>query len=344
MKEAVEKVLRYLDEAPGYYRPTPKRVREIAKEVAPEEDPKALAKEVLRELRRRVRRALEAFWEALGIDTPPPPEVGKTLEEGKSVIARFPERPWEPVTLRVAGKSAMRFPSPLALRPVVVLSGSKGGDIAFHQSEHLHIFVAQAGWASLHGNRLEKVRETAEVVKGFRPLFRLFGLEDLEEALLALTGLEEGEVRTKGPYLLARRRGFWFLRRGSLLGDPLLDRALLTGDEEVVLSYPEGLKVGLKPIPLTSEAGLKGMWIQWGEEVLHYDGPVVLHKDLTERGFLGKLVRKGLRVWLGAPSRVLASAKMWALLQELSEREDPLEALEEPGFLRKVRLRALSRL
>jgi hypothetical protein len=135
VKEAVERVLRALHEDPGRYRPTPGKVRAIAQKVAPEEDPRVLAKEALRELRRRVREATEALWEALEVDSPPPPKVEKALEKGESVRVFFPDPLPGRVVVHFWGNETMHFPSPLALRLGrdlrADLVGSKGGDVGF---------------------------------------------------------------------------------------------------------------------------------------------------------------------------------------------------------------------
>jgi hypothetical protein len=344
VKEAVERVLQALHEDPGRYRPTPKKARAVAQRVAPEEDPKALAKEALRELRKRVRRAIDGLWEALEIDSPPPPEVGKALERGDSVRVWFPETLPGRVVLELGGRATAHFPSLLARSKAGLkadLTGSKGGDVGFSVL-HYALF-AQTGRAFFRGEDLEKVREAMEVARGFRPLFRAWGLEDLEGALEVLAGLGDGEARTVGPYALARRGESRVLVRGRPFGDPpSLSAALLLG-EEAVLSYPEGLQIGLKVDPVTLAAVLVEMWVRWEGETAQRSGAVA-YAPPTERDLPGTLVRRGLETWLKDPSSAPKSPRMRAFLEELAEAEDPLEAPRDPGFFRRVRLRLLTSL
>jgi hypothetical protein len=112
VRKAVERVLGALHEDPGRYRPAPKKVRAIAKKAAPGEDPRVLAKEALRELRRRVRGVTEALWEALEIDSPPPPEIEKGLERGDSARLWFPEHLPGRVALHFWGTTTFPLPWP----------------------------------------------------------------------------------------------------------------------------------------------------------------------------------------------------------------------------------------
>ncbi len=345
MKEAVERVLRVLHKDPGRYRPTPRKVRAIAQRVAPEEDPKALAEEVLWELQRRVREATEGLWEALKIDSPPPPEVEKALERGESVRVWFPEALPGRVALEVGGRATVHFPSSPARFKAGLeaeLLGSKGGDLGFDALRRG--LSARRGRAFFRGEGLERVREAGEVVKTFRPLFKAFVLEDLEEALEALAELKDGEARAEGPYSLARRGKSYALGRGMpFVGPPALSAAFLLGEEEAVFAYPEDLEIGLRVDPVTPAAALVEMRVRWGEEAVHKRG-VLVYAVPTERDFLGVLVRKGLEKWLRDPLLTSGSPKMRALLEELAESEDPLEAPKDPGFFRRARLRLMANL
>jgi hypothetical protein len=344
MKEAVERVLQALHEDPGRYRPTPKKVRAIAEKVAPEEDPRALTREALRELRRRVREATEALWEALEVDSPPPPEVEKALERGESVRVFFPEPLPGRVVVHFWGNETMHFPSPLALRLgrdlKVDLTGSKGGDVAFAALHHA--LSARAGRVFLRGDGLERVREATEVARAFRPLFRAFGLEDLEGALEVLAHLKDGEAKMEGPYALARRGESRVLGRG-IFGDPPAVGAAFFLGEEAVFRYPGDLEIGLKVDPVTLAAVLVEMRVRWEGETAQ-SGGALAYATPTERDLLGVLVRKGLERWLRDPFLVPESPKMRALLEELAESEDPITAPKDPGFFRRARLRALANL
>jgi hypothetical protein len=344
VKEAVERVLRALHEDPRRYRPTPKRVRATAQRVAPEEDPRALAKEASRELRRRVREAIEGLWEALEIDSAPPPEMEEALERGDWVRVWFPETLPERVVLDLGGRTTAHFPSPLAPRLPGLkadLVGSKGGDVAFDVLRHT--LFARKGRAFFRGDGPERVREAAEVVQGFRPLFRAFGLEDLEGALEVLAELRDRETRAEGPYALARRGEVRVLGRGTLPdGPPGLGAAFFLG-EEAVFSYPEGLEVGLKVDPVAFAAVLVEVWVRWGGETARRSGALAYARP-TEGDLLEVLFQKGLERWVRDPSSIPESPRMRAVLQELAERKNPLEAPKDPGFFRRARLRALAAL
>jgi len=287
---------------------------------------------------------VEGLWEALEINSPPPPEVEKALERGDAVRVWFPEPLPGRVVVHFWGNETMHFPSPLARsRPGLKadLVGSKGGDVGFEALHHA--FSARAGRAFFRGEGLEEVREGVEVARSFRPLLRAWGLEDLERALEALAGLKDGETRTEGPYALARRGESRVLVRGRPFGGPpALSAAFLLG-EEAVLSYPGGLEIGLRVDPPTLTAVLVEMRIRWEGEVARRSGALA-HATPTEKDFLGVLVREGLKGWLEDPFSLPESPRMRALIGELAKAEDPLEAPKDPGFLRRARLRALANL
>jgi hypothetical protein len=65
--------------------------------------------------------------------------------------------------------------------------------------------------------------------------------------------------------------------------------------------------------------------------------------EVIAEGLPGTLIQMGLREWLGKPMRPKYSPRMEALLRELGESEDPLEAPKSEEFLRKVHLQALAK-
>jgi hypothetical protein len=87
---------------------------------------------------------------------------------------------------------------------------------------------------------------------------------------------------------------------------------------------------------------LVGMWIRWEGEVSRRSGALV-YAVPTERTSSGSWCARGGRVAKRPPfgPRV---PKMRALLEELAESEDPIAAPKDPGFFRRVRLRALGNL
>jgi hypothetical protein len=341
VRRAVERVLQALHEDPRRYIPTSERVRWIAEEVAPEEDPKALAREVLKEARRRVRGVVQGLWQTLGIHhLPPLPEVEKLLWRGDTAALWCTEDPPGYTVLDMGKKGTLLLPFSLNIAPRVYLEGSKAGDVVL-SAGGWYTFFAQEGRAFLSADTLDKVEEVSGVVRVFSPLLQVFGLGDLEEAVEELKGLKEGEVRAEGARVLARRGGLWTLLFGTLFGPPALDAAFVLG-EELVFSYPQDLEVALRGRLDKRKVDACEIEVRWEGEVARnkvwYPGV-----ELTDRGFPQALVRKTAKKWLDR-EKVLGSAKIRVLLQELAEADDPLEAPRDPEFFRRAQLRALARL
>jgi hypothetical protein len=220
----------------------------------------------------------------------------------------------------------------------VALKGSKGGDVALEVGAPFNLF-ARRGRASLYAHSLEEVREARRLAGAFRPLFEALGLADLEGALEALVALKDGEARHEGPYVLARKGDLFALRHGTLLGSLALDGALLVG-ERVVFTQAEGLEIALRTYPTRKFMWFPEVEVRWGEEAARYRGwsPAM---EIASEGVPGVLVRETLKVWLEkGPWREFP--KVRTLVEELARTEDPLEALKDPGFLRRMRLKALA--
>jgi hypothetical protein len=341
MKTALERLLQALEE--GSYRPTPAGVRAAIADLRLEvEDPEALAARVLEEAWKETQRVLEGFWAALGVFSPPP-VVEKALREGEWVEASYSESPQgkAQLVLRLRERgTAVRLP---LLRPLPLPSGgfsleARVGRVQAHVPPGLFV---RKGRAYLRTFRPEEAEEVLGRVKALRPLFLALGLGDVEEALEALTNLKEGEARMWGPYFLARELDFRALRRGTLFGDPGLDKAfLLTG--EATLSYPHGVEIALRSSLWKHSITLLGMELRWHREAVRIRAAPGGDWNALDRNPVALLVRRGLYWELERP-RTPFSPKMEALVQELRESEDPLEALKTEGFFRRVRLRALSR-
>jgi hypothetical protein len=240
----------------------------------------------------------------------------------------------------MGNKGTLLLPFSLGITTGVYLEGSKAGDVVL-STWGWYTFFAQAGRAFLSADTLDKVEEVSGGVRVFSPLLRAFGLEGLEGALEELKGLKEDEVRVEESYILARRKGLWTLLFGTLFGNSTLDVAFLLG-EDLVFSYPQGLEIALRGSLYKRKVEPLEMEVRWeGEVARHRESyPGV---ELTYRGFPEALVRKTAKKWLDR-EKVLGSAKIRALLQELAEAEDPLEAPKDPGFFRRAQLRALARL
>jgi hypothetical protein len=168
------------------------------------------------------------------------------------------------------------------------------------------------------------------------------GVSDLEEALGALGTLETGKARVEGEYVLARGRGFWFLNRGSILGDARLDEALLTG-RDVVLAFPEDVEIAFrlhlgKKWVKEEEVRLHQVRFRLGEEAVTFDKRIVFYGEALSK----KAVVSALQGWLDLEFRFLetgvghslekVSPRMLVFLRAFAKHEDPLGSLEEGRF------------
>ncbi len=318
------------------YPPTPKGVREMVRNLAPGEDPEVLAEKVLEEARRRTRRALDALWEAFGLPFPPS-GVEESLLEGRHITAWYSGtrgRPELHVWPQTRDKEILPLSHPVSCGEVSF--NSRAGWVEMEAAPGLF-----ATWDRVffRAQSLGEVREAIEVAKALRPLFRALDLADLEEALRALATLKEGEGRMEGPYALVRTRGFWFLRRGSLLGNPLLDGAFLMG-EAVKLTFPDKIRLTLKGSLFGGMLSLQEGVLEWGDEAIRFRRQEEYCGAIHERP-ISQLVRMGLWWELDRPLRSYPP-KVRALIEELREEEDPIEALRSEDFSRRVHMKILA--
>jgi hypothetical protein len=290
----------------------------------------------------RVREVLEALWEALEIRQGIPPEVSDVLVPreggmGKQIVVWSSREEWEAVVDLDRTWRKLRLPSLRPVFPTVYLTGYKTGRVVvefdtFSLSRERAIFSCY--------NSSDWARKKLENLKIFRPLLRLFGIEDLEEALEALLTLENGEVRRIGPYVLVKTTRLVALHKGKLFGDLVLDGKFLEGGR-VALRYPSGVEVAFEPSGdfVQGWPVLKGLSILWeGEEFFYNGGGFPYWGEIPDDELVTKILRHALRA--GVPKR--SSPRMKALIEELKGSRSPLKALEDPRFLRKVHLRALS--
>ena len=187
--------------------------------------------------------------------------------------------------------------------------------------------------------------ETLALVRGLSPLFQALGLGDLEEALLALGDLKTG-AKTNGAYVLISdaEREVLALRRGSLLGDPGLDKAFLLG-EEVVLPYPEGEVALLGGVSATNSLVVSGFRVRWRDEVFPRDGgllPVKVRWHVLNIDPIPCLLRQAARAALEEEPPPPPALR--ELLRGMTRSEDPIRSLRDESFLRELKLRLLSRL
>jgi hypothetical protein len=189
---------------------------------------------------------------------------------------------------------------------------------------------------------LEGLGDTLKAVRSLAPLFAALDLADLEGALLALGGLEDGEARAEGRYALAREGDLRVLFRGHLFGDAALDTALLL-EREVVFSGAGGATMRLRAKVEDEGVDFRIKIAQgalgWGGEEVRFASASRAPR-LFEEDILPTLLRDGL--WFGLERGANPSRRMRVLINELVGCDDPLEVLKEEGFLAKVHLRLLS--
>jgi hypothetical protein len=340
---ALQKVLEVLEE--GSYRPGWGEVKEVVRELGleGEVDFGSFAEAVMQAGGERTAKALKGLWELL--EVPPPPVVEGALREGERVEVRYR---WERGALCESQKVevklerppwALQFPLPRRVRSEALHLEAQGWWLGARVGPDL--FVQKKRAFLLVQNRWE-AEWALEEAKNLRPLLATLGLSDLEGALEGLLGLEPGEARMEGPYLLARgEKDIYLLRRGSLFGNPLQDQAFLLG-EEVRLSFSEGVEVVLEGGVFSDGwVGLKAGSLRWGEETVHLSRPQC---SVNDQRIPTRLIVNGVR-WRVRSLDAQFSPTMRALLQELEglgEREDILDVLADREFFARVYMRALS--
>jgi hypothetical protein len=296
------------------------------------EIPRGFVEKALEEARRTTEEALSGLWGLLGAELPH--EVKETLARGNWVKAWLSGIEWETLSVQPLGKGLVaHYPLPQPL-PLGFKLEARAGRVEVHLQE-LH---ARRERAYLQTTRPDGVREALEDVKALRPLFEALGLADLEAALEVLGTMGDEEVRHEGPYLLFRSGDLRVLRRGSLLGSPERDRELLLGGETGVV-LATGVEVVFRRKPWDSNLGPLEVEIRWQGDPFRLW--VSLNGVELDRHPLPRALAKGLWIEGGRLAPTLPP-RARALVRELTWRRDPLKALEDEGFLRRVALRALS--
>ncbi len=340
-REIFERVIQALEETPYSFRLEGVRaaVEKVASELglSPGKVLDVATKIISVEERDRGLKALEGLWRALW-NSDPPKEAVKALRRGGKV------RVWHRGLLKsTKGEVAVEIEGERYFR-----LRCKGPPKDFHFSawstweEGARVVVAsalKAEWAQafLRAESLSKVKEVLKGTKRLLPLFSSMGLEGLEKALEALLALEEGEARAEGPYVLARGRGLWVMRKGTLFGDPVSDGKFLLG-REVVLTYPGDVTVALRGKALSEGVWIREGYLRWGEEVVELKSQKSFNP--LSKNLVGEMLRDALEGALPQAN----SARMRTLVEELKARRNPLKPLEREGFTGQVKMRALARM
>lgn len=317
--------------------------------------------EVLEEGLRQTLGVLEKTQEALGI--PPLPEAEDYLRKGGGVHFFY----YTPKTSKakaqinvmlydetglVSGKNSYFLsidPSPrgfnLLLERGYTSIRTLPGDGAIFRGQARKIsgnFGVVANRPFFRGQSIEDYRDFTHFIKALRPVLFAMGATDIEEALDSLLLLKEGDVQVKNGYILAKKKNFWFLNRGPILGDPDLDRTLVRG-KPVTLSFPGDVgitfKVSLdKRFAETDELYIPYTHIRWGNETVIVGGGSRFCVGAVDRFSLSKVIKSNLeeeigRFEKGADSHLADhSPEMLAFLKAFVRHENPFCALAEGSF------------
>jgi hypothetical protein len=363
-EKMLQKVLRALKEE-GYRHDTvreavPKLVRKLDLKV--EGDREAFAKEVAEEAAKKTRTILNELWGTFGISALPP-EVEEAIGNGDLVEVWYPNY-WKGLPERVAVEVKESFyrDSALLLLPpnhpgsggfafeVKVWAGLVEAQVQKETVEsHTSGLVVRGEGVYFKTKDPEEVGRVLEGVRYLKSFLSAIGLEGLEGALEELAGLEEGEVRAKGEYVVARKGGLWVLGRGPFLGDPLLDGALLLG-ERVRLRFPDDVELSFRGRFRGAVIALEEMEIRWREDVVNFGTYRGFYAFINERepiGPIGRAIRRGLEYEPWTFARYMergreASSMMKALFRVLREDEDPLRNLRSGEVSGRAKMEALA--
>jgi len=298
--------------------------------------------------------AVEAAYGFLSaLESPPLPDIEKRLREGGAVQIWHPSyRSGAQGEVRVTLYShdltkledRFRFSPPERWPFREFILYTRTGHVTLRASPTL---VLTQGGAFLRSKNLDDLAKILEGVRVMRPFLATMGLEDLEGAVGILGDLKEGESRYEEPYILARGEDFWILRRGLILGDPVLDGKMLQG-EDIEAFYPGGVGISLKATHAGEWLYLYNLSLSFGEEVIVFgreeEAPASFIEKKLSASFIEKnpiaaviqriLEREFERLdWAGPVSPLYGvSPKTLAFLRAFAGHEDPFGALAEGRF------------
>ncbi len=341
------------------------------------EDFEGLSKEVLAEGVRRTMPAVEKFFEVLKIPAPLA-EIEEALWKGGGVWVSFPnprvgrkdftvnivDPTHEPPSSPLSPAKQLTFPPSWWHEPLY-------GPMSFHAfpgevslRNHFQGMYWGRERAILQVRQEEGVKNVRMAARTLEPFLSHMGLDGIVEALDALSMLEEGKAQVKGPYVLARTggdwryEGDWLMRRGSILGDPELDKAALLG-REVTLSFPGDVEISFRAAWGLYNVSLTDVRFRLGHKVLNLDGDFLegftalsLYSNpigrAIQHGLKTQFDRLGDRIWVkeyrnleevfldevfrgevSPASSGETSSGMLTFLRALAEHESPLKALAE---------------
>jgi hypothetical protein len=302
----------------------------------------AFAQTVFEEALERTTRALKALWGVIGYGPYPEAsaEIEGSLRNGGRVQAHYSVHSFynRRVEVKTEGVGPIYLYPPTSLPFTDFSFNACVGRVDFNgwseykfHHDQLYVVNDQVFLRECVDNS-SGLESALKNVARLRPLLSALGVEDIEEALRKLERLEIGESLIEGPYLLARNDLFWLLKRGSILGDPALDRAVLVG-EPVTLTFPEGAISFSAWFPSSREITLKHAIIQWKGEMVYLDevGP----GDIFAKNPIVDAIKAGLnqtfeRFRNGEENSLSeVSPKMLAFLKAFVDHENLLQALAD---------------
>jgi len=301
IEEVLQTVLKAIEDDPSHYQlqlarwGLPTAIQGLSpKGVLPD----TLVKGIAEVLCAEAKEALSGLWEVLG--TPPPPDLEDRLRKSGFSHA-FTDKPLEGFSLHA--------------RP---------GLVSLHTASGLHVLGRKAFLRTSNRKPLESTWESA---RALRPLLATMGLSDLEDAIEALLGLEEGEGRVERRYVLGRGGGFWALWRGDFLEHPDLAVAALAG-REAVLPLVEGVTLSFRVGFLCSKAYLDRLGISWKGGNLPIQGDKMFSESLFAQRPIARLLQRGLAEALKRPRGPGQGPPLGGILQKALAR---LRLLPETG-------------
>jgi hypothetical protein len=335
VKSELERMLRIVDMKGPVYPFTPEGIRKAAEDQGVVVD-EATAEETLEKARSRMIEVFNGLWETFQV--PPQTEVEECLRNGNMVRVRFRPKGGGTGEAHVATMDEEAMKVDLLSLPFPP-EREAPGEFVMKAWRGYVALMALSGLAATKDGvffRTEREKDLEEALRdarALRPLFSAMGLPDLEEELKALKELPEGEARMEGPYFLNREGRFMTLRRGSLFGDNVLDKAFYAG-QEVKGSFPGGVEITLK-------GWTDVLWLEFskvqirleGEEARFSGTETPFFWDIFANNAVARAIQRGLKYELESPRSQELSPKMKEFIRAFLEHDDPFSALKEGRLL-----------
>jgi hypothetical protein len=304
-----------------------------------------LVQEVLEEGTKRTLTVLDKAWELLGVS--PYPEAESLLRGGGSIQmwwAKDKRREGYEVGVRLVDEAGKILVDDLYSPPMGFYSPE---EFDLHFERGLVKIGTPSGTvvgksrALFKGHDPEKLEGVIDTTYVLRPVLNAMGISDIRTALEEFSYLGNGEFEMHNGYIIAKDDDFWFLMRGTIFGDPKLDRALVSGDI-VTLSFPGDVEVAFKVVLDAFWAEVDRLYIahtriRWGGENFTIGGGRALCRTL-DKGDLTKAIQQRVgeeieRLEQGRHFSVVdCSLEMLTFLKAFVRHEDPFRALAEGKF------------